>query len=76
MTVKEFRDQIEVRRDFDFIYNNTHYMINATRGKNGNLEIDFGEEFTAKQHFDSITHLLSDGKIGIKNLQEVLCDIN
>ena len=75
MTVKEFQNMIEVRRDFDFTYQNKRYMVNARRGEDGSLKIDFGEEFCAKEHYDSVTHLLSDAKIGVRNLRDVLSDI-
>ena len=75
MTQEDFRDLILVRRDFDFVYRNRRFVVNASQKSNGEMSISFGEEYTSPKQFYSFTHLVADAKIDFKYLREILVDL-
>ena len=71
MTVEDFKNAIEVRRDFDFIYRGKRYVVNVSR-KSG--EITFGEEYLIPKKFESYRHLMAECLVEGRNLLDLLCD--
>jgi len=75
MTRDEFKNLIEVRRDFDFRYRGRNFVINAVKKSDGEYEIFFGPQYEKPEHYDSFRDLMANAQIGNRVLPEILRDI-
>ncbi|MBO4386752.1 MAG: hypothetical protein J5817_07010 [Treponema sp.] len=76
MTVEQFLDFLNARRDFSFDYEGKRYAIRAESNGRGGLKIFFGQEYDALQEYEDSKELLALAKVGNSFLRAVIPELN
>ena len=72
MTVEQFVDFLNARRDFSFEYGGKRYALRAESDGKGGLKVFFGQEYGLMQEFEDVKELLALAKVGNSFLRAVL----
>ena len=76
MTVEQFVDFLNARRDFSFEYGGKRYALRAEADGKGGLKVFFGQEYGLMQEFEDVKELLALAKVGNSFLRAVLGDLD
>lgn len=74
MTKDEFKDLIERRRDFNFVYKDTRYQLSAKPSGSftSELKISLGELYESPVEYESFKAMMASAKVGNSHLRSVL----
>ena len=72
MTVEQFVDFLNARRDFSFEYGGKRYALRAESDGKCGLKVFFGQEYGLMQEFEDVKELLALAKVGNSFLRAIL----